>query len=254
MLDTSTASLYAATGLALLVYTLERGFAMPIASKLSAAKATASVFGALSGIGGLVHGVGEVLQGGVKVDGVIVNSWTSGPIADHMGGEPGMTLIPDVRLSGILTLVISAAIILWSLAFLRKRRDGAVLVLLSTGMLLVGGGFGPPIIGILAGLSGLGLGEREPSRITRHAGLVTRSLARMWPWVYGVGVANGVFLVIGSYVAAYTVDADTSDLFLKSFFGQVLALLLVVPASFAYDSQRAIPAERALERGSLAYG
>ena len=46
----------------------------------SAAKGTALAFGILAGLGGLTHGIGEVLQGDVKPDGIIINSWTQGPI------------------------------------------------------------------------------------------------------------------------------------------------------------------------------
>ena len=39
------------------------------------------IFGSLIGIGGLQHGVGEVLQGNVAPDGLVINSWVDGPIA-----------------------------------------------------------------------------------------------------------------------------------------------------------------------------
>jgi hypothetical protein len=68
----------------------------------NAARATARTFGVLAGLGGLTHGVGEVLQGNVKPDGLVIESWTQGPIAAYMGGEPGMTLVPNLRMTGIL--------------------------------------------------------------------------------------------------------------------------------------------------------
>lgn len=45
------------------------------------ASAVASVFGVLSGLGGLQHGVGEVLQGNTAPSGVVIHSWVQGPIA-----------------------------------------------------------------------------------------------------------------------------------------------------------------------------
>jgi hypothetical protein len=36
----------------------------------SAARIVASIFGALAGLGGLTHGIGEVLQGNVASDGI----------------------------------------------------------------------------------------------------------------------------------------------------------------------------------------
>ena len=61
-----------------------RGF-MEIKVTVSAARCTALSFGVLAGLGGLTHGIGEVLQGSVRPDGLIINSWTKGPIATNMG-------------------------------------------------------------------------------------------------------------------------------------------------------------------------
>lgn len=79
-----------------------------------AAKLVAATFGVFAGLGGLVHGVGEILQGNVAPDGLIINSWTQGPIASNMGGEPGMTIVPNLLLTGILAVVISLAVIVWA--------------------------------------------------------------------------------------------------------------------------------------------
>jgi hypothetical protein len=49
------------------------------------------------------------------------------------------------------------------------------------------------------------------------AGLgVRRLLATLWPWVFGIAVANGVFLVIGSLVLICYFDPNTPDLFVLS--------------------------------------
>jgi hypothetical protein len=63
---------------------------------LSAARVVASVFGILAGLGGITHGIGEVLQGNVAASGFGIKSWTQGPIATNMGGEPGLTIVPNL--------------------------------------------------------------------------------------------------------------------------------------------------------------
>ena len=202
-----------------------------------AARITSSVFGILAGVGGLVHGIGEILQGNVRPEGIIVNSWTVGPIATNMGGEPGMTVVPNLLVTGILTILVSLAIVVWATAFMRDRTAGWILLLLSVTMLLVGGGFGPPIIGILAGVAGTGIGRPSPwwrSRLSRGAG---RSLAGLWPWLFGIAVANGVFLVVGSLVLVYVFDLNMPDLFVMSFFFAVLSLSLTIIVGRGYDLQ-----------------
>ena len=190
-----------------------------------ATNATTLIFGILAGIGGLVHGIGEVLQGNVRPDGIIIESWTQGPIATNMGGEPGMTIVPNLLVTGILTILVSITIIIWA-ARAHGKHKGSVLLLLSVAMMLVGGGFGPPIIGMLAGLTSMGTAAPR-----------WRFLGTLWPWVFAIAVANGVFLVVGSLILVYVFDVNNPDLFVQSFFFAVVSLLATLLAGRAHDAQ-----------------
>lgn len=206
-----------------------------VLTSINTAKVTASIFGVLSGLGGLTHGVGETLQGNVAPDGIIINSWTQGPIAAYMGGEPGMTIVPNLLVTGILTIIVSLAVIVWSVAFVQRRNGGMILILLSIAMLLVGGGFGPPTIGVLAGVAGLGINSPHTWWRTHLTVNIRSILARLWSWVFGVCVINGVFLFIGSLVLVYLFAFNNPDLFVNSFFFAVLSLLLSIFTGVAYD-------------------
>jgi len=207
-------------------------------TNISAAKATASIFGILSGLGGLTHGIGEVLQGNVAPDGIWIYSWTQGPIATNMGGEPGITIIPNLLVTGILTIIVSLILILWAAAFVQRKNGGRILILLSVIMLLVGGGVGPPIIGILAGVAGTGI-EAPFTWWRRHLSVnLRRFLGTLWPWIFGIAVVNGVFLVIGSLILVYFFDLNNPDLFTNSFFFAVVSLLLTIFTGVAYDIQK----------------
>jgi hypothetical protein len=63
-----------------------------------------------------------------------------------------MTFVGNLRITGVLAAVASLAVVAWSLFFLDRQHAGLALVLLSVAMLVVGGGFDPPILGMLAGL------------------------------------------------------------------------------------------------------
>ena len=206
-------------------------------NNVSAAKLTASIFGILSGLGGLTHGVGETLQGNVSPDGTIINSWTQGPIAAYMDGDPGMTIVPNLLITGILTIIVSLTLIVWSVAFVHRKNGGMIQICLSTAMLLVGGGFGPPTIGVLAGVAGLGINSRHIWWRTHLSVNIRSTLARLFPWVFGVCVINGVFLVIGSLILVYLFAFNNPDLFVNSFFFAVSSLLLSIITGIAYDIQ-----------------
>ena len=203
----------------------------------NAARIVASTFGVLAGLGGLTHGIGEVLQGNVAPSGIVINSWTQGPIATNMGGEPGMTIVPNLLVTGVLTIIVSLTIIVWSAAFVQRKNGGRILIVLCIAMLLVGGGFGPPIIGILAGAAGTGIGSPLTGWRKRLPVNVRHFLAKSWPWVFGVAAIDGVFLVVGSVVLVYVFGLNNPDLFSSSFYLVVLSLPLTILTGIAYDIQ-----------------
>jgi hypothetical protein len=208
---------------------------------ISASSLTAGMFGILAGLGGITHAIGEILQGNVTPAGLIINSWTEGPIATNMGGEPGMTIIPNLLITGILNLILSSAVVIWAAFFVNHENGGWILILLSTGMLLVGGGFGPPMIGILAGVAGLGIGASLTWWRTRFPANLIHFLAALWPWIFAISLINGVFLVIGSVFLVYFTGLNNPDLFTNSFFLAVLSLLLLIFTGRAYDIQNGRP-------------
>ena len=99
---------------------MEKGVSL---SNIHASRLAAITFGILAGLGGMWHGIGEILQGNVAPDGIIINSWTQGPIATNMGGEPGMTIVPNLLITGILCIVVSLAVIVWAAVFVQRRTD-----------------------------------------------------------------------------------------------------------------------------------
>jgi hypothetical protein len=208
---------------------------------LSAARIAASIFGVLAGLGGITHGIGEVLQGPVAPNGIWIYSWTQGPIATNMGGEPGITIVPNLLVTGILTIIISLFVIIWAAIHVPRKIGGRILILLSVLMLLAGGGVGPPIMGILAGVAGLGINAPPGLWRKRVPVSVRRFLAALWPWVLSMGVINGVFLVISSVILVYFFDLNDPDLFTNSFFLSIFFQLVMIFTGRAYDVQREGP-------------
>ena len=112
----------------------------------------AMVIGVLSGLIGAYHGYNETLQGNTVPGGVFINA--IGPPCQGNGCFPAMTVVPNFYYSGLLAIAISVIILIWAIAFVKGRKGGLVLIVLSIVQLLVGGGFLPPVLGIIAGIIG----------------------------------------------------------------------------------------------------
>jgi hypothetical protein len=200
-----------------------------------ATRIIATSFGVMAGLGGLIHGIGEILQGNITPSGMWIHSWAQGPIATHMGGDPGLTIVPNLLITGILASLVSLAAIAWAAAFVQRKHGGAVLILLFIAMLLVGGGVGPPVTGILAGIAGTAINAPLTWWRTRFSGNAGRLLAQLWPWVFGAALINGLFLFVGAIILVYAFDWGNADLYLNSFFFVVVSLPPAIITGIAYD-------------------
>jgi hypothetical protein len=98
-------------------------------------KATVSVFGVVAGLAGLEHGVGEMLQGNKAPGGVVIQSWPDSPWFAILNGEPAMTIVPNLLLTGILAILVSLAFLAWASLFVHRKNGGLVLIILSIIML-----------------------------------------------------------------------------------------------------------------------
>jgi hypothetical protein len=113
----------------------------------NATRITVSTFGVLAGLAGIEHGIGEALQGNVAPDAAMFLSWPDSEVFELLNGEPAMTLIPNLLVTGILAIVASLIFLAWATMFVHRKHGGLVLILLSVVMLLVGAGFSPRFSG-----------------------------------------------------------------------------------------------------------
>ncbi len=120
--------------------------------------AVASILGIFAGIGGASHGPGEILQGNIAPTGIIIEAW---PALTLLAGEPAMTLIPSFSISGVATVILGLAVTIWAATRIQSENGGLVLILLSTMMLFVGGGLLPPVFGVVAGIIGARVRQKD---------------------------------------------------------------------------------------------
>lgn len=106
-------------------------------------KITASIMGILLGIAGFVnHGIFEVLQGNTPTNGFLIEAIGEAHRFWLYGGEGAFTLIPNFLITGICVMLVSLAIIFWSIWFIHKKHGIIIFLLLLILLTLVGGGVG----------------------------------------------------------------------------------------------------------------
>ena len=132
---------------------------------LSKTRVAASAIGIFGGLGGASHGPGEMLQGSIAPNGLVIEAW---PELTVLAGEPAMTIIPSFLVTGVLTIIFGLLVAVWAAKFVQRKNGGLVLILLSIIMLLVGGGLFPPVFGVVAGIIGTRI--KPSSESTKNGG------------------------------------------------------------------------------------
>lgn len=204
----------------------------------SATRVLISTFGGLVGVMGMEHGIGEALQGSTTPDGIMILSWPESEFFRILGGEPAMTIIPNLLVTGILATLVSLGFLIWAVWFVERKHSGLILLLLALLMLLVGGGIFPPVFGLLvsAGASRI----HSPLTWWRKY-LPTRGqhfLGSLWPWSFGACLLAWFLMIPGVPLLNYYFGISSDSLIFLILAGMFGFLILSAIAGFARDSRR----------------
>ncbi len=159
-----------------------------------------STIGFISGLFGIEHGVGEFLQGNVQPNDLMITAWPNSPAFSIIGGEPAMTIIPNMQITGILAIIVSTMVAIWSIAFIHKKYAGMILIVLSIIQLLVGGGIAPIVQLIAVGLTAFAIN----SKLSWPRKMVSQNVLNIaekgWIWLFGITVTLCLTLFPGSII------------------------------------------------------
>ena len=190
----------------------------------------AASFGILAGIAGLEHGYFEILRGNTSLENMMFFPSMGPPCVPEKiwnACEPAMSILSNFLITGILTVILGLLIIFWSAAFVQRKNGGVILILLSIALLPFGGGFFPPLIGIVGGAAGTKINKP----LTGKLGSVTRFAAKLWPWPLVIFTV----WILGQFPVGYFFNN-----FLTSIMGFGLSLILAslplsVYTAYAHD-------------------
>lgn len=201
----------------------------------NATRILTSTLGALVGFIALEHGVGEILQGNRAPGGVMILSWPGSRLFQILGGEPAMTIIPNLLVTGILAVIFSLIFLGWATLFVERRNGGLVLMLLSLILLLVGGGIFPPIFGAITGLLGTRINAPLSWWRAHLPAGVRPFLERLWPWSFGACLLAWLSMFPGTLLLWHFFSTDNPGLIWAILIGMFGFLFTTIITGFAHD-------------------
>ena len=212
---------------------------------LTSNKATrifASTLGILVGLAGVEHGILEILQGNVRPDSIMTEAIGPEQKLWEFATETVLTIVPNMFISGILSVIFGILVTVWAFAYLGKKYGAVVLLLLSIILFLVGGGFAPIFLTILAFIAATKV--NKPLKFWQSVVPVgfRNLVAKLWPWTLVISVISFVVAVeiaiFGDPILSL-VGAETAYS-IQFFLGLAMLILAIValPAANAHDAQK----------------
>ncbi|MHA2141937.1 MAG: hypothetical protein ACXADC_10000 [Candidatus Thorarchaeota archaeon] len=204
--------------------------------RASGARAAASTYGILVGLASIEHGIFEILQGDVPTGDIMIDA-----IGDAYRFWPGametaLTIVPNFLWTGILAVVFGILVIIWSYAYVQRKYGASVLLILTITVFLVGGGFAPIFLSLLA--FGAATRINKPLNWWRER-LPGRSfLAKLWPSLLIVFVI--VFWgAVGIQIFGLPLDVATTT-YIMVILSLVMVILMPIAiiVAIAFDAQK----------------
>ena len=212
------------------------------ASNNRATRLLASTLGMLVGLAGVEHGVLEVLQGNVRPDGMMIDAIGPEQRLWEFAGETALTIVPNILITGILSILIGGLLTIWAYKYVNQKHGPVVLLSLSIELFLVGGGFAPIFLAILAFIAAARI--NKPLRFWRSAvpAAFRNIMAALWPWTLIIAVVSFVVAVeiaiFGEPLSGYAGAEAASSVQLFLGFATLILAILALPAANAYDASR----------------
>jgi hypothetical protein len=207
----------------------------------NATRIFASTLGILVGLAGVEHGILEVLQGNVRPNGIMVDAIGPEQKLWELATETVLTIIPSMLISGILSIILGGLVTFWSYKYVSSKYGSIVLLFLSVALFLVGGGFAPIFLTILAYVGAIRINKPLWFWRSRAPVALRKFMAKLWPWALIISVVSFVIAVeiaiLGEPLVGF-VGADSAHS-IQFFLGLAMLILAILslPAANAYDAE-----------------
>ncbi len=203
----------------------------------NATRVITTTMGTLMGLSGIMHGVGEIFQGNIAPAGLVFPSWPNAQFFQVFNGEPAMTILPNLFVTGILAVLFSAAYILCAIAYTHMEKTGLIMFLLAIAMLLFGAGIFPPVLSMIIAIVGTRI--HRPIRIPSDFVRVTSSKAMelVWKLCFLVCFLSWITLSPGCNIASMVFQVEDVKLTMTLVVCAIGSLVLILLLSLLKDGK-----------------
>jgi hypothetical protein len=156
--------------------------------------------GVMLGIAGMDHGIFEALQGNKPTGGLFIQAIAPARQWWAYGGEEAFTIVPNFLATGLLAILVSLAVMVWSVGFVHKKRGPLVLALLLLSLFLVGGGIAQILFFVPLLIAATRIHRPLAGWRKALSRPVVPLLSRLWP---GALAVTAVSFLIGLVIAIW---------------------------------------------------
>jgi hypothetical protein len=191
-----------------------------------------TIMGALMGAAGMEHGVGELIQGNVAAQGIMIRSWPESPFFQSLSGEPALTLIPNLQVTGVLAISFSLLFTVCAIFFSARKSGGVVMMMLAVPMLLFGSGIFPPILGALIGAGATVCQNKLDPQLTTG---LRWWFGKSWRWIFAACCIAWLALFPGVAILGYFFGIDDTNVTVAIILIAFTLLILTFWSSVQHD-------------------
>ncbi len=209
---------------------------------LNATRIIATTIGVFSGLcSGMNHGFFEILQGNKPTNGLFILAIGEAQRLWPQGGELAFTLIPNFLITGIVSMIVGAALVIWSIWFLPTKHGRTVFLGLFILSFLVGGGIGQAFLLIPA----WAFATRMDKPLTWWRKVLPRGI---WPFLSKLWVVTLVLVIVAmlitleigifGYFPGITDPGRVESMAMVFLFSAVALYVISFIAGFGHELQR----------------
>lgn len=210
-------------------------------TQLNATQIITTIIGVIFGFSGINHGFFEFLQGNKPTESLVIQAIGEEHRFWPQGTEEAFTILPNYMISGIISMALGLAIIIWSLYFIKTRHGQTVFLALFILLFLFGGGIGQLVFFIPAWAFSTRMNTSLEGWKARIPQNTWPFLSGVWPVTLAISticILIGLELAIFGYFPGLTDPEAIQNTAMYFVLSSAILNILTYIAGFGHDLKR----------------